>query len=105
MGLARQADCRQHLAAFGFDVTFQVRERAAHAHKVVYQNIFTTCPDNASEFSLPRHTRKAICACMCHHVDLRYRRVVWPSYGFADFNGKCIWNGIDAFSFISVCTD
>jgi len=102
---ARQANRCKHPATIGLDVALQVRKRAAHAHKVVHQYVVNPGLYNAGEFGLPRHTRKAICPGVSHNVHLCHANVVWPAQGFADFNRKALWDGVDAFSLVRMRAD
>ncbi len=105
MGFAGQAYRREHLATVRFDIALQVRQRTTHANKVINQYIFGTSLYDTGELCWARHARKTISACVKHHIDLSHACVMRPRDGFADFNRKCVRNGIDTFAFVGMGTD
>jgi hypothetical protein len=105
MRLAGQGYRCKHLATLGFNIALQVRQRATHANKVIYQHILTPCLHYASKLRRASHARETICPRVEHHIGLRYGGVMRPPHSLADFNSKGVRNGIDTFALVGMGAD
>lgn len=105
MGLASQGYRRQHLATIGFDKAFEISQRAAHTHKIIYQNIFCPRAYGASKSGLSRQSGKTIGSSVKYDVSLIDVVIYGPIQHFVKQISKNFWNSVNSPTLKRVCTD
>ena len=98
MGLAGQGYRRKYPAALRLDIALQIRQRAAHAHKIIHQHVFASRSHRAFEFGLSGQPPKPVGSGMGHHIDLHHPCIDGPSQHFSELVGKYLGNSVDAFA-------
>jgi hypothetical protein len=94
--LTSQRDGRNATSTHGFYVATQVCERAAHAYKIVDEQIGFTLGNWARKRGLSREASEAIGAGMGDHVGLDKPFFVPKAETFRQKARKCLWNRIHA---------
>ena len=102
MRFTRQAHRCKYTSAIRFDVAFQVRQRTAHAYKIIDQDVLAASLHLASKLGLACKSRKPVSTCMRDHVNLCHTKVMWPAERFTDLHRKVFGNGINTFPLIGV---
>lgn len=84
------------------DVATQVRQRAAHADKIIHHDVFRTGLDGAVELRLSRQSRKTIGTRVGDDVDLNHATIHFPAQSCSQRIGERLGNGIDTVPLVSM---
>ena len=86
-------------------MSLQVRQRSAHANKVIHQHINKPRLYGSVKFGLARQSPKSVCTSMRHDINLNDALVHRPTKNLTQLVRKDFRNGIDAFALKRMSAD